>query len=375
LNELLVAQAGQKSMPVVPPKDAEYTIRGYLVAAPDPKGTKLSYIWDVSDRANKRKRFQGEELIEGKKGGDPWAAVDDTAMQKVAIRAIEEISAYVPKGEPGAPAVGGPGGPGAPAGPGGPGAAPSLSTAPTSAPIAPAASGTSSSSGGFSLTSLFGGSSSSSEPAAAPSAEPASLAPSPSASGAPAPVQVASLGNDAPAPLRPASAPQPQVQPRAAAAPSPRPSPASGPVLAAAQTTEPAAAPAPRPAAPQAASAEVVAVVPSVSGAPGDGGQSLTAAMRKHLQSAGVKLVERGAGPNVYTVKGSVEMGGAENGQQPITIQWTVVDPSGKALDKAVVQKNKVAEGSLDGPWGQIADMAAGEAAKSVAKLITKPTG
>jgi hypothetical protein len=113
-----------------------------------------------------------------------------------------------------------------------------------------------------------------------------------------------------------------------------------------------------------------------VAGAPGDGSQSLTAAMRRHLQSAGVKLVDRPpSNATVYTVKGNVEMGGAENGQQPITIQWTVVDPNGKTMDKAVVQRNKVAEGSLDGPWGQIADLAAGEAAKSIAKLIVKPAG
>jgi hypothetical protein len=120
---------------------------------------------------------------------------------------------------------------------------------------------------------------------------------------------------------------------------------------------------------------EAVAVVPPVSGAPGDGGESLTAAMRKHLQQAGVKLADGPGGSNAYTVKGSVEMGGAVDGQQPITIQWTVLDPSGKRLDKAVVQHNKVAPGSLDGPWGQIADLAAGEAAKSIAKLIAKPTG
>jgi hypothetical protein len=104
LNELLVASAGQKNIPVVPPKDAEYTVRGYLVAAADPKGTKLSYIWDVSDKANKRKRIQGEELIEGKKGGDPWTVVDDAAMQRVAAKAIEDIAAYLPKGGDG-PAV------------------------------------------------------------------------------------------------------------------------------------------------------------------------------------------------------------------------------------------------------------------------------
>ena len=43
-------------------------------------------------------------------------------------------------------------------------------------------------------------------------------------------------------------------------------------------------------------------------------------------------------------------------------------------MEKAVVQRNKVPEGSLNGAWGQVADLAAGEAAKSVAKLI-KPAG
>jgi len=61
-------------------------------------------------------------------------------------------------------------------------------------------------------------------------------------------------------------------------------------------------------------------------------------------------------------------------GQQPITIRWLVVDPTGKTMEKAVVQRNKVPEGSLTGSWGQVAELAAGEAARSVAKLI-KPTG
>lgn len=303
LNELLVATAGQRNMPVVGPKEAEYTIRGYLVAAPDPKGTKLSYIWDVSDRTNKRKRIQGEELVEGKKGGDPWAAVDEAAMQRVASKAIDDIAAWLPKGGPG----GGPGGASAS------GSADQGSTAPTSARAAadsvPAQSG----------------------------------------------VQVASLDNN--------NVPAPRPQP--APAPAPR---ASAPVVAAAPAAEPAPAPVP--------AAETVAIVPTVAGAPGDGSQSLTAAMRRHLQSAGVKLVDRPpSGAIVYTVKGNVEMGGAVDGQQPITIQWTVVDPNGKTLDKAVVQRNKVAQGSLDGPWGQVADLAAGEAAKSIAKLIVKPAG
>jgi hypothetical protein len=292
LNELLVASAGQKNIPVVPPKDAEYTVRGYLVAAADPKGTKLSYIWDVSDKANKRKRIQGEELIEGKKGGDPWTVVDDAAMQRVAAKAIEDIAAYLPKGGDG-PAV-------------------------------------ASSTGGAA-------------PAAASAYAPATTAATPAAS----------------ANLNP--------EPQSARATPQAVSTSGGGTVLAAQTEQPAPAPVPTP--------DAVALVPPVSGAPGDGSQSLTAAMRRHLQSAGVKLVDNGASSNTYTVKGSVEMGSPVDGQQPITIHWMVVDPAGKTMDKAVVQRNKVAEGSLDGPWGQVADLAAGEAAKSLAKLIGKPAG
>jgi hypothetical protein len=292
LNEMLVASAAQKSIPVVPPKDAEYTVRGYLVAAPDPRGTKLSYIWDVSDKTNKRKRIQGEELIEGKKGGDPWAVVDDNAMQRVATKAIEDIANYVPKG-------------------------------------------------GAAVTGSTDGD-----------------APAPAQ--ASAPVVAASLSADAPPASPPARTPPPAA-PRVS-------SPASvstsgGGTVLAAQTAQPSAP-----------AVEAVALVPPVSGAPGDGSQSLTAAMRKHLQSAGVKLVDNSNG-NTYTVKGTVEMGSAVDGQQPITIHWMVIDPSGKTMDKAVVQRNKVAEGSLDGPWGQVADLAAGEAARSLARLIGKPAG
>ncbi len=97
MNELLVASAGQKNIPVVAPKEAEYTVRGYLVAAADAKGTKLSYIWDITDKGGKRaKRIQGDEMIEGKKGGDPWALVDEPAMQRVATKTAEDLIAWMP---------------------------------------------------------------------------------------------------------------------------------------------------------------------------------------------------------------------------------------------------------------------------------------
>ncbi|WP_088348538.1 MULTISPECIES: hypothetical protein [Rhodomicrobium] len=266
MNELLVASAGQQGIPVVASKDAEYTIRGYLVAAADPKGTKLSYIWDVTDKSGKRaKRLQGDELIEGKKGGDPWTLVDDAAMQRIAAKTTEQIVAWMPS------------------------AGTTASTGNATENTAPAQGG----------------------------------------------------------------------QPRQAAA-----QPVAN--VLSAQTAEPAAAPSANAGVP-------IAVVPPVTGAPGDGQASLTSAMRRHLQQAGVKLVESDD-PTAYTVRGSVQLGTAESGQQPITIRWLVVDPSGKTMEKAVVQRNKVPEGSLDGTWGQVAELAAGEAARSVAKLIKPAT-
>ena len=99
MNESLAAAAGQKNIRVASSQDAEYTIRGYLVAAADAKGTKLSYIWDITDKSGKRaKRLQGDELIEGKKGGDPWALVDDAAIQRISAKTADEISSWMSTG-------------------------------------------------------------------------------------------------------------------------------------------------------------------------------------------------------------------------------------------------------------------------------------
>ena len=48
-------------------------------------------------------------------------------------------------------------------------------------------------------------------------------------------------------------------------------------------------------------------------------------------------------------------------------------DPQGKKLG-TVSQKNEIAEGSLDGPWGKIADQAAGAAVQGIVKLLPQAT-
>jgi hypothetical protein len=168
-----------------------------------------------------------------------------------------------------------------------------------------------------------------------------------------------------------ASAPAPAAPVKVA---SNAPKPAAKPATETASLAAAVEAPAPATAVKKAAAVpgEVVAVVPAVTGAPGDGKTSLTEAMKRALTSQGIKLASA-ARPGTYKVQGQVELGAAANGLQPITIKWVVLDPNGKPMEKTVVQNNKIGAGSLDGAWGDIADQAAGAAASEVSKLLQKP--
>lgn len=115
-------------------------------------------------------------------------------------------------------------------------------------------------------------------------------------------------------------------------------------------------------------SGPVTAIVPVVSGAPGDGGPALTSAIQRELTKSGLKLTG-GPDAQAYKVEGKVAMGASSNGKQPIQIDWNVIDPSGKKLG-TVSQKNEVPTGSLDGTWGKTADAAAAAAAQGIVKLL-----
>ena len=178
-----------------------------------------------------------------------------------------------------------------------------------------------------------------------------------------APVKAA-VASSASAPVKAAANATPKA-PRAKAAPTETASLAS-----AVDTSAPAHPVQTASAAPQ----EVLAVVPVVSGAPGDGKTSLSEAMKKALGRQGVKLAS-GSAAGTYKIQGQVEMGTVSNGQQPITIRWVVIDPSGKQMEKTVVQNNKITAGTLDGAWGEVAEQAAGAAASEVSKLLSKGSG
>ena len=80
-----------------PTEQADFTLRGYIVAAREKTNTKVSYIWDVTDQAGKRvNRITGEELApapqrQGSLGGGDAAdgagdrqQVDDVARDLAA---------------------------------------------------------------------------------------------------------------------------------------------------------------------------------------------------------------------------------------------------------------------------------------------------
>lgn len=112
--------------------------------------------------------------------------------------------------------------------------------------------------------------------------------------------------------------------------------------------------------------------VPTVTGAPGDGSSSLRAAIQRELARSGIALADTPS-PDTYTVEGRVALGAGADGKQPITIDWSVSDPTGKKLG-SVSQKNEVPQGSLDGSWGKTADAAAAAAAQGILKLLPQPT-
>ena len=266
------AAIGQKSVVVVGPQDkADYALRGYIVAAKDKTGTKVSYIWDVTDPGNRRvNRVTGEEVIAGTTGSDAWAAVTPQITQAIAQKSAGSLASWLQQQTPPQPTL--------------------VSAAPT-----------------------IGATS-----------------------------QQAAVSQTSVGAIPPMSAPTTGSTPRMAAA---APTATSG--------------------------GPVAAVIPSLTGAPGDGNNALASALQAELTKNGVGSASQGGTP--YRVEGVVKVGAVADGKQPVQIDWNVKDPQGKRLG-TVTQKNEIVAGSLDNSWGRTADAAAAAAAQGILKLLPKGT-
>jgi hypothetical protein len=240
---------------------ADYHLRPYILAAKEKRGTKVSYVLDVSEPTGKRvNRFAGEEIVPGSPSQDPWTAITPAVAEAVAAKATGSFVAWLPNARQ--PAV-------ADAGPAPAGAGAEKAEAPPRAAVKKAVASTQTTTG--------------------------------------------SIAKDG----------------------------------------------------------TLSAVVPAVTGAPGDGSTSLTAAIQRELQTKGIALAPRPT-PSAFRVEGAVLLGTTREGKQPIQIEWVVKDPNGKKLG-TVSQKNDIPQGSLDGAWGKVADQAASAAVQGILKLL--PTG
>ena len=78
---------------------ANYTLRGYLVASSEARGSKISYIWDVTDAQGSRvARVSGDEVIATRSGSDPWSGVDSAAIRSIAGKTTSQLAASLPRG-------------------------------------------------------------------------------------------------------------------------------------------------------------------------------------------------------------------------------------------------------------------------------------
>lgn len=253
LTEWVAENLERQQISVVRGKEgaAEYYLRGFVVAAKDAGGTKLTYIWDLTDKNGSKRmhRIEGDQVVKGAPGAqDPWAAVDTKVVQTLAAQTADKVVKWLPA----APAV------------------PAVAQGPAPAPQRAVASGT-------------------------------GIAPT-----------TASIGRKS----------------------------------------------------------DGTAYIAPVTGAPGDGTTSLTAAIRRELERKSVSLVDLASGAS-NRVEGRVSMGQPSGGKQVVQIEWVVLDPAGNQLG-VVTQKNSIQQGSLDGAWGQTADSAASAAAVKISSLLKK---
>jgi hypothetical protein len=113
--------------------------------------------------------------------------------------------------------------------------------------------------------------------------------------------------------------------------------------------------------------------IPPVTGAPGDGNESLTKQLRTHLAALGPVVQDDPNGAD-FIVQGNVRMVPIAGGQQRVEIQWVVRTPSGDERGK-VVQLNDIPAGSLNHYWADVAVVVATEAAGGLKDVITRQSG
>ena len=99
LTRLLNSSAQADGLAILPATraGAKYRVKGYFSALNDGNGTLLVYVWDVVDGSGKRlHRINGRERT-GTSKTDPWQAITDAEIERVAKDTTSRLKTWVEK--------------------------------------------------------------------------------------------------------------------------------------------------------------------------------------------------------------------------------------------------------------------------------------
>ena len=73
-----------------------YKMRGYVVSSSEGSGAKLAYIWDLRNKAGRRKhRISGEKTVTGGKASNPWSGVNNKIVNAIAVDTAEQLASWL----------------------------------------------------------------------------------------------------------------------------------------------------------------------------------------------------------------------------------------------------------------------------------------
>ena len=115
---------------------------------------------------------------------------------------------------------------------------------------------------------------------------------------------------------------------------------------------------------------QVKVMVAPVTGAPSDGNRQLYSGMRRALGSSKIVIVDA-AGPDVFTVVGTVNLTPIDDQKGQLVVKWLVKDPAGKNVGD-LEQANPVPLAAAKGSWAGFGDIVATAASEGVLELLEK---
>ena len=96
--------AAARKIATAPPPAARYLVRGYLSASPVEGGAEIDVVWDVFTSDKQRVQRLSDAMAVKGSGDDPWAMLDDAALNSVAAKCADDLAAYLSNTPEAAPA-------------------------------------------------------------------------------------------------------------------------------------------------------------------------------------------------------------------------------------------------------------------------------